>query len=171
MATTVKELRKKAAARQRRIIFNNDGGEPTRVISAHRCKIFFDARTTPLVGTKVDSIFYCSKSSGFGVFTHFTKIGDIFTGTEGIFVNNQIPEMLRLGLDPLKILVDYCKEKKIELFWSMRMNDTHDGASAEYGPIMFRANTIKNKHPEYLMGTIDKKPKHGAVVGSGLRQC
>lgn len=45
---------------------------------------------------------------------------------------------------------------------TVRMNDTHDGSKAEYGPILFRDNKLKNEHPEYLLGTIQKPLRHGA---------
>jgi len=59
-------------------------------------------------------------------------------------------------------MVDFARKHRIELFWSLRMNDTHDGARADYGPVMFRANKLKQQHPEWLIGSKDQPPKHGA---------
>ena len=41
---------------------------------------------------------------------------------------------------------------------------------AGYGPIILRTNTLKQTHPEYLLGTPKKRPKHGAwtAVNYGL---
>jgi hypothetical protein len=156
------EARQRARDRQRRVIFNNDGGEPVVEMKSPTVQDFLDCRTTKLAGTQVDSIFYCSRTSGFGVFTHFTKIGQVFTCTEGRYAGNQMSALLRAGLDPLQMQIDFCRKQNIEIFWSLRMNDTHDGSKADYGPILFRDNRLKNKHPEYLLGTIQKPLKHGA---------
>ena len=42
------------------------------------------------------------------------------------------------------------------------MNDTHDGSRAEYGPVMFRANALKQQHPEWLVGSKEQPPRYGA---------
>ena len=59
-------------------------------------------------------------------------------------------------------MVDFGKEHNIEVFWSLRMNDNHDHSSASYGPILLHANRFKTAHPEYMLGTAKKRPKHGA---------
>ncbi len=156
------EARQKARDRSRRVLFNNDGGEPVVEMKSPTAQDFLDRRTTKLAGTHVDSIFYCTRTSGFGVFTHFTKIGQVFTCTEGRYAGNQMSALLQAGLDPLQMQIDFGRKHNIEVFWSLRMNDTHDGSKAEYGPIMFRDNKLKNEHPEYLLGTIKKPLKHGA---------
>jgi hypothetical protein len=159
---TMKSWRKAAVDRQRRIIFNNDGCEPVYFLKNPSAQELLDLRTSPLVGSQVDSIFVCTFGSGFGMFTHFTKIGQLFTTTEGRFANNKVQALFERGIDPLQIQVDFCKRNRIEIFSSMRMNDTHDGAYADYGPIMFRANKLKNEHPEFLLGTRYKPPKFGS---------
>ncbi len=156
------EARKNARDRPRRVLFNNDGGEPVVEMKTPTAQEFLDCRTTKLAGTHVDTIFYCTRTSGFGVFTHFTKIGQVFTCTEGRYAGNQMSALLQAGLDPLQMQVDFGREHNIEIFWSLRMNDTHDGSKADYGPILFRDNKLKNEHPEYLLGTLKKPPKHGA---------
>lgn len=161
-ATKPNEARQKARDRVRRVLFNNDGGEPVVEMTTPTAADFLGRRTTKLAGTHVDSIFYCTRTSGFGVFTHFTKIGQIFTCTEGRYSGNQMSALLKAGLDPLQMQIDFGRSHNIEVFWSMRMNDTHDGSKADYGPIMFRDNKLKNEHPEYLLGTIQKPLKHGA---------
>lgn len=164
-SATPNEARQKARDRQRRVLFNNDGGEPVVEMTAPTVQDFLDRRTTKLAGTHVDSIFYCTRTSGFGVFTHFTKIGQVFTCTEGRYAGNQMSALLKAGLDPLQMQIDFGRKNNIEIFWSLRMNDTHDGSKAEYGPIMFRDNKLKNEHPEYLLGTIKHPLKHGAWSG------
>lgn len=163
-AATVKpnEARLRARERTRRVLFNNDGGEPAVEMKEPTAEDFLSRRTTKLAGTHVDAIFYCTRTSGFGVFTHFTKIGQVFTCTAGRYAGNQMGALLKAGLDPLQMQIDFGRGRHIEVFWSLRMNDTHDGSKTDYGPILFRDNKLKNEHPEYLLGTIKKPLKHGA---------
>lgn len=154
--------RKAAANRQRRIIFNNDGNEPVYACKDTTPEELLSHRTTPLAGSQVDSIFYCTWSSGFSLFTHGTKVGQVFATKEALFAQNQTPEMLAAGTDPLRVMTDFGKQHGIEVFWSFRLNDTHDGSSADYGPIMFRANQLKLAHPDWLIGAATAKPKYGA---------
>jgi hypothetical protein len=148
--------------RRRRLIFNNDGNEPVYYCKDATAQSLLESRTTPLAGSQVDSIFYCTWSSGFGLFTHQTKAGQVFNTREKMFTDNRTQELLDRGIDPLQVMVDFAHQHEMELFWSMRMNDTHDGARAEYAPVMFRANKLKQAHPEWLIGSKDKPPKYGA---------
>lgn len=153
--------RQHAADRTRRVIFNNDGNEPVYLCKDTTAAEFLRHRTTPLVGTHVDAIFYCTWSSGFGMFTHDTKVGEVFSTREGLFSRNLAPTMLAAGTDPLRVMTDFGHRNGIEVFWSFRLNDTHDGSATEYGPIMFRANRLKREHPEWLIGSPTQKPKFG----------
>ena len=158
----LREARRQAADRQRRIIFNNDGNEPVYLCKTTSPEELLGYRTTPLAGTHVDSIFYCTWSSGFGLFTHDTKVGEVFSTREGLFSRNLAPTMLAAGTDPLRVMTEFGRKHRIEIFWSFRLNDTHDGSGADYGPIMFRANRLKREHPEWLIGSPAQKPKYGA---------
>jgi hypothetical protein len=161
-AKSIKVLRKQAADRARRIIINNDGSEPVMMMTRPSAQEFLDKRTSWLLGSQVDSIFYCPRCSGFGMFTYFTKVGEVYTTREGRYENNQMEALLREGIDPLKVIVDFCKQHDKEIFCSFRMNDNHDGTSAFYAPLIFRDNKFKNAHPELLLGKIDDRPKIGA---------
>ena len=153
--------REAAAQRERRIIFNNDGNEPVYLCQDTTPNELLRHRTSPLVNTHVDTIFYCTWSSGFGMFTHDTKVGNVFKTKEGLFSKNSIEKMLDAGTDPLQVMADFGKQNDIEIFWSFRMNDTHDAGLSGYGPIMLRANPLKLEHPEWLIGTPKKRPKFG----------
>lgn len=160
--TGLRALRTEAAARPRRVIFNNDGNEPVYLSKTTSAEELLSHRTAPLAGSHVDAIFYCTWSSGFSLFTHDTKVGQVFSSREGLFSKNMTPTLLAAGTDPLRVMADFGREKGIEIFWSFRLNDTHDGSTTDYGPIMFRANQLKQEHPEWLIGTPTKKPKFGA---------
>lgn len=158
----LRAARKATLDRPRRIIFNNDGNEPVYKAEDDSPEAFLRLRTTGLVGSQVDCISYCTWSSGFGMFTHDTKVGQVFTTKESMFSTNRTAELLAAGTDPLKVMTDFGRKHGIEVFWSFRMNDTHDGSGADYGPVMLRANRLKTEHPEYMIGTAAKKPKFGA---------
>ncbi len=144
------------------MIFNNDGNEPVYLCRTTAPEDLLGHRTAPLAGTQVDAIFYCTWSSGFGLFTHGTKVGQVFATKEGLFERNLAPEMLAAGTDPLRVMTGFGRKHGIEVFWSFRLNDTHDGSTAAYGPIMFRANRLKQEHPDWLIGSPTQKPRHGA---------
>tara|TARA_R110002095_G_scaffold172509_1_gene149863 strand:- start:802 stop:2409 length:1608 start_codon:yes stop_codon:yes gene_type:complete len=155
----IKALRKTAAWKKRRIIFNNDGNEPVYSLDEATPEALLNVRTSPLKGSQVDTIFYCTWSSGFGYFTHDTKVGDVFTETGKKLSKNKTAELIAKGHDPLKVMTNWCKQNDVEVFWSFRLNDTHDASREWYGPLLF--SPVKKKHPEWLMGTAEKRPPNG----------
>lgn len=164
-ATTIeqiKALRHEAAHKARRIIYDNDGNEPVYYLDKADADELIDKRTRAVVGTQVNTIVYCTWSSGFGLFTHNTKVGEIFDCTEPEpgggtgFSRNKTREFIEQGTDPLEIMVDFCRKNDIEVFWSMRMNDCHDAWGGWYSPFLFPQ--LKKDHPEWLMGTAEKRP-------------
>ncbi len=155
--------KQKMLSRRRRLIFNNDGcdifqvpGNPSSII-----KDFLELRTAPLVDTHVDVISYSTISSGFGLFTHNTRIGEILTEKHPDMGGNIAPLLIKEGRDCLEIVVDFGHKHNMEIFWSMRMNDTHDGVHRDDNP-HFLFPALKQKHPEYLIGEPDKRPLHGS---------
>lgn len=156
-----KPARQAAASKLRRLIFNNDGNEPVYSIKQLTAEDLLSTRTTPLAGSQVDAIFYCTWSSGFSLFTHDTKAGQVFAAREGLFKTNKAPELLAAGIDPMRVMTDFAHRHQMESFWSFRLNDTHDGSLAEYGPLMFAANKLKRDHPEWLFGKPGEKFKFG----------
>ncbi len=138
--------RREAAARPRRIIMNNDGNDCRGDIEgeAHTAEALLARRTTPLIGSQVDAIFYCT-----GVFNSYTHQS---TETE---LRIESPndertwadELIAQGRDALQIMIDFCRANGLEVFWSMRMNDTHDSSPA-YAMLMAE---WKRAHPELMM--------------------
>lgn len=155
-------LRTQAANRPRHVIFNNDGNEPVRYAREATAEALLGPRTAGLVGSRVNAIFYCTWSSGFSLFTHFTKVGQVFTYREGYFAENRMADFVARGVDPLRVMTDFGRQHGIEVFWSLRVNDTHDASSAPYGAPLFQANRFKVAHPEYLMGSATARPKVGS---------
>ena len=64
----IRELRKAAAHRRRRIIFDNDGCDAVYYAKEATPEALLKCRTIDIVGTQVDTIVYCTWSSGFGRF-------------------------------------------------------------------------------------------------------
>lgn len=151
----IRTLKERALARRRRIIFDDDGTEIVLdgALESERLK--------EIAGTNVDTVYFTTRSSGFGLFSHRTAVGSMFVSREGGFSSNAMDKLLENGTDHLQKAVDFCHINGIEIFWQMRMNDTHDSSSAWYGDITFRANPLKTAHPEWLLGAKDNRPRHG----------
>lgn len=135
-------LRERALNRTRRIIYDNDGCD-----IEYNCRIATEKELLSkcmyqLLGTKVDTVFCATMSSGFGQFTHATKIGSVFTSKEDQYQYNMTGEFIIQGTDYLSIVSELCRENGIEIFWQMRMNDTHDASTAWYGDIIFMENRL-----------------------------
>ena len=140
----MKEARREAASRPRRIIFNNDGDDSWKPTTRQE---FLDLRTTPLLGTHVDTIFY-STALSFAHCSHNSRACEAYA-PDGTMAARFIAQ----GTDNLEVMTDFCRQEGIEIFWSMRMNDSHD-----YGNVAFRSQW-KLDHPEYLISTEDNEPR------------
>ena len=129
---SLKKARKLVAHKKRRIIMNNDGNDfaPPWPDNPEQTDFFLNRRTIPLLGSQVNSIFYCT-----GVFNQYTHLS---TETE--------PCRAWQGVDPLEIKTTFCHKHELEIFWSMRMNDTHDSGSKR------TLCKWKQNHPECLVG-------------------
>ena len=93
--------RRKAAHSPRRIIFNNDGDDVIYTKKEPTREALLALRTSPLLGSQVDSIFY-SNSLCFGQALHNSKVMEPFTCTDDIFIDNGLPQLMARGLDPIE---------------------------------------------------------------------
>lgn len=151
----VNKLRKQAAHRRRRIIFNSDAGN----IDPQACTVadaeeFLKIRKTGLLGSSVDTIFECT-DLGFSHYSHNSTVS-----TVGLNWSAALKEFIERGTDPLQMTVEFCRKNDIEIFWSFRTNDPHDSWTEE-GPL----SRFKKEHPEYLFGTRENRPPHGHWTG------
>ena len=151
---SMREARKKAAHRTRRIIMNNDGNDAWRHQpgEAKTPEHFLGKRTSPLVGSQVDAIFYCT--GVFNVYTHRSDETELRAHADR-GVDDWAWELIQQGRDSLEIISDFGHQHGIEVFWSMRMNDTHDSGD---GALFSR---WKAEHPELLMGKKGDKFPYG----------
>ncbi|MDO8543115.1 MAG: hypothetical protein Q7S40_21995 [Opitutaceae bacterium] len=149
-------MRAAARERPRRLLFNDDGGE-TRVPPRPLPKPadFLPARIAPLAGTQVDTIVFDTTSGTFNRFAHRTQVAEMFFQREGRYQHNILPDLAPLGTDSLRVVTEHCRKVGHEVFWTMRMNDTHDASN----PLLIPK--LKAAHPDWLMGTKEKPPKRG----------
>ncbi len=150
------EARKVARERPRRVLFNDDGGE-TRVPTERQVKPtdFLAARIAPLAGTHVDTIVFDTTSGTFGRPAHRSAVAEMFLQREGRYQHNILPELAPLGTDSLRIVTEHARKTGQEVFWTLRMNDTHDASN----PLLIPR--LKQQHPDWLMGTKEMPPKRG----------
>jgi hypothetical protein len=151
----VKQLRKQAAHRSRGIILNNDGNDsltaPNDPLLTH--EKFLEQRTTALAGTQVSTLFYCT--GVFNFYSHHSAETDPlrYTTKER---RDQGWELGERGPDTLATIVDFGHRHGMEVFWSMRMNDTHDS----YTPHLLCP--WKKEHPDWLLAKKgDKRIRSG----------
>lgn len=157
--------RKEMLNRRRRVIFNNDGGDALGFPAGLEVNAenLLSLRTTPLVGSHVDTIFYCT-GHGFGYHIHDTKVGTVLDGYEGGV--SGVRPLIEQGNDALKVMVDYCHANGIEIFRSQRMNDRHDRSHTPDNPNP-EFSPFKQQHPECLVSTIDNPPTHAKYDWTG----
>lgn len=159
----LRQQRVLAAHRKRRVIFNNDGNSIVYFLKDKEvsAEALLADRTIGLLGTHVDSIFYCPWSTSLGQFTYMSQIGEPFYAKTGVVSANRTQDFHDQGLDPLQIMVDFCKANGIEIFMSMRMNDIHD-AYPQWPELL---SQFKKYHPELLFGSREAPPKYGFWSG------
>lgn len=144
----MKQLRKKAAQRQRRVLFNDDGNE---VLPYTTPEELIALRVKQVANTQVDTIMYCTGGGGL-FWGHQAKVGE----TLGEFVDKSDPHALTMsdslatlkeqGTDPLAEVVKYGHANNMEIIWSYRMNNPED-SFVDWG-----FSRRKRQHPEYIMG-------------------
>jgi len=144
--------RSRLAHKKRRVIMNNDGNEPVTKSREVTRDALLNPRTAALAGSQVDAIFY-SSSHGFSIVTHDTKVGTVWS-YKGPGSSNLTPDFIKAGLDPLRVFGEFARTNGIELFWSFRVDDTHDAGR----PVSFENNPFKVANPDLLMGTKDDPP-------------
>ena len=163
----LRKQRKEMAQRRRRIVFNNDGDDLAGFSDDHLTETtkktkamaatpegLLKLRTTGLLGSQVDSIFYHSALGlklhhGGGPYEEIYAAPDL----KGDSLRNRINLLVNYGKDALDVMVDFCRKNDLEIFYSNRMNDMHD----YYIPgILYY---LRVKHPEYTIGHSGRSPE------------
>ncbi len=165
---TQRAERAKLAAKPRRLIMNNDGGDvldfPKGMAPTEQN--FLGRRMMPMAGKQAGAISYCTVSAGFSFFSHNTKVGEVLTrqGEDyyGYPTNrvNITGDLISQGTDTLKVATGFAHANGMECFWSMRMNDTHDANHRPAKPHPLFPH-LKEAHPEWLVGNCVKRTPFG----------
>jgi len=138
----IKSLRKKAARRERRIIFHSDG----RPMNSPKTAFPY---TT---GAQVDAYTY-SLVHQFNLCRYYrSNVGQEATDVKALYGD---------GPDDLEVYIDFCHKNNAEAIWAMRMNDTHDFSASEVYRERFKNNRFKQEHPDWLVGSRENQPPHG----------
>ncbi|GAF94778.1 unnamed protein product, partial [marine sediment metagenome] len=109
----LKKAWEKAAARTRRMIMNNDGHDFNNLAPGEAVtpEMMLSKRTLGLVGTHVDSIFYCT--GVFNSYTHRSDESDL-RSDEGKGDPIHFHELIRQGTDSLEVMADFCHQHDLE---------------------------------------------------------
>jgi hypothetical protein len=160
-------LRVSARNRQRRIIFTNDGCDATTAefgrisrgeLEAGLVHAFLNSRRCPPDGSQIDTLSYCTSFRGLATHRSVVQTEYSVRHSDKTYADlNLVPRMRELGTDPLREQITLCRSRGMEIFHSMRMNDTHDAGYADNS----RFSDFKLAHPELLFGVRGKKPLHG----------
>jgi len=155
--------REKARRRQRRLILNDDGDNAHYIGPEDGPEEFLATRCGPwLDGTPVHSVAWCLIwSVGWSrALDAWATAGFPSTGFPRKLDPEQMAprywqtQMLGTPLtakmpDPTPVMVDYCRRHNLEIFGSLRMNDTHDAFGQPFRKLVY---PLKVKHPEFLLG-------------------
>ena len=138
--------RHSAVFRPRCLLVNNDGNDGNQLQGEVTPETFLAQRTTALAGTQVSSIFYCT-----GVVNQYTHLS-AETEFRGDYDRWSFAQSLKAqGTDTLEVMAQFCRANQLEIFWSMRMNDTHDYQRE------INFTRWKREHPDYLLGKAGDK--------------
>lgn len=154
-------LREKGRRRRRRLIYNNDGCDVMEE-GAGTPEGFLSKRFKPIVGTQVDSVFYCTGATT--MFSHLAQVGETYgefipDGSErmALLARDNVRALKSAGHDVLALAVEFCRKNNLEVFFSHRINDIHDTF------LDWELSRWKREHPEYLLGTREEAAKGGGV--------
>jgi len=141
----------------RRIIYNDDGGVMKNMRKADLGD-YLSRRLEGLVGTQVDTVFFCGHDDWAKAF-YVSKI----EGVE-LSASAHLRKLLADGIDPMQETIDFCRKNGIEVLYSFRMNDIHDSFDRRLGK-------AKRDHPEWLLGSKDAEYPRLPNGFRSLREC
>ena len=135
----LRNARREAAWRRRRIILDDDGDLVFSDDAKRGPEPFLGQRFNPVLGRPVDSIAWCIMwgiAVGKGETTYWQ------TQQRGEPLNDAVA-------DPTPVMAEAARSKGIEVFGSIRMNDTHDAFGKPHERLDYH---LKLDHPEWLLG-------------------
>ena len=168
--TRMKNARRNAAHRPRRVIYNDDGAAVLGTAAALRTygkkvndtpESFLGQRMAHVLDSHVDSVYFCTTMWD-DRFSHIPKVGEFVTES----LSDGDPKPMRElclgfkkladgGKDAMQLTLDFCRKHKLEFIWSYRVNDIHDAFEIR------RLARFKRDNPHLLLG----KPADRSKVG------
>lgn len=160
----MKQARRQAAERERRIIWNNDCDDIGWFDTPEQ---FLAGRFQQVADTQVDTIFDCTGVTT--LFTHQTHVAEMFgqflppgvTSPRVVKWSDNIRALGEAGYDTLELGLKFCRENDIEYLWTLRMNDIHDSWMDE------EFSRWKREHPEYMFG---ERPDYDEYPSADFRK-
>ena len=159
--TYAARLDARAAAAQARgsLIVDDDGDLAFAEAATEGTGPFLGQRLTPLAGVGVGSVAWCIM---WGI-----AVGK---GQPQYWETQQHGKPLNAAItDPTPVMVDGARRARMEIFGSIRMNDTHDAFGKPHGRLTY---PLKVAHPEWLLGDESQKGDYTsapeALAWSGL---
>ena len=154
----LEQARRRAVERRRRLILDDDGDLVYSPEAAKGAEAFVGLRLQPILGTPVDSIAWCIMwgiAQGPGQTRYWQTQQQ----------NRPLNEAIQ---DPTPIMVEGAHRNDLEVFGSLRMNDTHDAFGMPEGKLVYPP---KVAHPEWLLGgpEPERKPLHHPGGGQVVR--
>ena len=151
------EARRTAAVnRPRTLVYNTDGNDVYKWPSNLPVTVenFTGRRLRHALGTHISTVSYCPVSSGFGRLT-CRKAGEPYCVRSHRGQRYISADLFEMGTDPLELAVAFCRTNNLEVFVSIRFNDTHDAAGTFEKPDPLFPD-FKRDNPDCLMGSPEK---------------
>ena len=134
-----------------RVIFNSDGHAVFK--DAHgNLDQWISNLFSPLEESDVDALFWCDGAGG-NTANYDSQVLER-NGFRSGKTDPVLQKLIEQGNDPPAVVVREAKKRKLDVFFSFRINDIHDAFLPEERP------TFKVEHPEWLIG----KQKYGTVT-------
>ncbi len=154
-------MKKAALERQRKIIVDNDGDDFSGSIPMNETvnpQKQLALRTSFMHKYPIDTIVFSVTYGSFDQLFVPTKDGITWAYAKP-GQKNILQELLKMGTDPLKLQLEYCKKHNIEFWAGFRINDTHDAGDTPTKPWPGFPES-KRKNPHLLIGSYEKQPPH-----------
>ena len=126
-----------------RVIFNCDGHAVAKDAKGDLNQ-WIENLFGPLEQSHVDALFWCDGAGG-NTANYDSQVLER-SGARAGKPLKYIDKWIAEGNDPPKIVVREAKKRKLDVFYSFRINDIHDSFMPDELP------TFKVKHPEWLIG-------------------
>ena len=130
-------------AKKYRVIFNCDGHAVAKDAKGD-LKQWIANLFEPLADSHVDALFWCDGAGGNTANYDSTVLER--TGTSNNQIDPVLSRWIEEGNDPPKVIVREAHQRKLDVFYSFRINDIHDGHIPSEFP------TFKQEHPEWMLG-------------------